>query len=192
MESLYIENGGTVSGAITAFLIWGAQFEVGSFPTSYIPTTTGTLARSADVCSITGANFNSFYNQPEGTVIVHGDSASGNGSRWCGTGPSLAVRAFELYGKTNLVYFESSGATENSIGAITLPTKFGLACKLNDFQGVRNGTLGGADTNATMPSPTTFHIGSLLGSIEFLNGCIISLRYYRKRLPNAKLAQLTA
>jgi hypothetical protein len=180
---------GSTSNSVLASL---CQVEAGSFPTSYIPTTTGTLARSADVCSITGANFNSFYNQPEGTVIVHGDSASGNGSRWCGTGPSLAVRAFELYGKTNLVYFESSGATENSIGAITLPTKFGLACKLNDFQGVRNGTLGGADTNATMPSPTTFHIGSLLGSIEFLNGCIISLRYYRKRLPNAKLAQLTA
>jgi hypothetical protein len=184
-----------INGTATSYLgdgtsgihVWGAQLEAGSFATSYIPTTTAPLARSADVCSITGGDFNSFYNQPEGTVIVHGDSASGNGSRWCGTSPA---RAFELFGKTGLTYFESSGSTTNSIGAITLPTKFGLACKLNDFQGVRNGTLGGADTNATMPSPTTFNFGNL-NAVDYLNGCIVSLRYYKKRLPNAKLAQLT-
>jgi len=176
-----------VAGSI--YGVWGAQLEAGSFPTSYIPTVASSVVRSADVCSITGASFTSFYNQSEGTVIVNGDSAGASGSRWCGTGP---IRAFELYGKTSLVYFESSGVSENTIGAISLPTKFGLACKLNDFQGVRNGTLGGADTNATMPSPTTFHIGNLLGASSWLNGCIVSIRYYRKRLTNAKLQSLTA
>jgi hypothetical protein len=197
VSAIYTPTGATglksigfiISGTLTETASFDTpQIEAGAFPTSYIPTTIGPATRSADVCSITGGDFSRFYNQPEGTVIVHGDSASVNGSRWCGTGPT---RAFELYGKTNLVYYESSGGTENTIGAISLPTKFGLACKLNDFQGVRNGTLGGADTNTTMPSPTTFHIGSLFGSIGVLNGCIISLRYYKKRLPDAKLAQLT-
>jgi hypothetical protein len=173
----------------SGLFLWGAQLEAGSFATSYIPTTTASVVRSDDVCSITGDAFSGFYNQSEGTVIVNGDSAGASGSRWCGTSPT---RAFELYGKTNLVYFESSGITETPIGAISLPTKFGLACKLNDFQGVRNGTLGGADTNATMPSPTTFHIGNLLGTSSWLNGCISSIRYFKKRLPNAKLQTLTA
>jgi len=37
--------------------VWGGQIEEGSFATSYIPTTTATVTRAADVASITGTNF---------------------------------------------------------------------------------------------------------------------------------------
>ena len=49
---------------------WGAQLEAGAFPTSYIPTTTATVTRSADVCSISGSNFSSWYRQDEGTMFA--------------------------------------------------------------------------------------------------------------------------
>jgi hypothetical protein len=66
---------GTGTGTV---LIWGAQTEVGSFPTSYIPTTTATATRSADVASITGANFSSWYNHDEGTLRASASIRGGN------------------------------------------------------------------------------------------------------------------
>lgn len=58
------------AGSAQTFIAWGAQIEAGAFATSYIPTTTATATRAADVASITGANFSSWYNQTEGTVFA--------------------------------------------------------------------------------------------------------------------------
>jgi hypothetical protein len=51
-------------------LVWAPQLEVGTFRTSYIPTTSSTVTRAADVTSITGNNFSSWYNQDEGTIFT--------------------------------------------------------------------------------------------------------------------------
>jgi hypothetical protein len=61
-------NSSTGDGT-SGIYIWGAQLEAGAFPTSYIPTTTASVTRSADVASIAGSNFSRWYNQSEGTMF---------------------------------------------------------------------------------------------------------------------------
>ena len=48
--------------------IWGAQFESGSYPTSYIPTSGSTATRSADVCN--GAGTSAEFNDSEGVLFA--------------------------------------------------------------------------------------------------------------------------
>jgi len=62
-------------------LLWGAQMEAGSNATSYIPTTTATVTRNADVINKTGVS--SLIGQTEGTIFwdvkdLTGSTSSGN------------------------------------------------------------------------------------------------------------------
>jgi len=56
--------------------IWGAQLEAGSYPTSYIPTTSASVTRNADVISKTGIS--SLIGQTEGTLFVDVDFTHNN------------------------------------------------------------------------------------------------------------------
>ena len=61
--------------------LWGEQLELSStysnvtayIPTSYIPTTATTVTRSADMASMTGNNFTSWFNSTQGTLYVECD-----------------------------------------------------------------------------------------------------------------------
>ncbi len=58
----------TFTGTTTDVLYgWGAQTETGSIATSYIPTTTGSVTRNADVINVTGA-VSGCIGQTEGTI----------------------------------------------------------------------------------------------------------------------------
>jgi hypothetical protein len=190
-------SNGTLSSTPTAGLdcyIWGIQAETGSFPTSYIPTTTGSLTRSADVCSITGGNFNNFYNQSEGTFLSSTQLFSiGNdysASYWNVFNPPNYMRV-SVYNQTStqeFSYLQNNDGTLNST-VTSEPSRISRtagAYKLNNARIVKNGTLGVLDT--------TFTPYSNLISLSIMSqasGTINSLRYYRKRLPDAKLQALT-
>jgi hypothetical protein len=181
--------------------IWGAQLEVGSFATSYIPTTTGSLARSADVCSITGGNFTGMWNQSEGTLLAQTQKTSTNSNAFVISASdnsfnnetdlrySSVSQVGSLMNVSNVNQLIGFGANITSGAAV----KQSIAYKLNDCAYAANGASPISDTSALIPTVDRLTIGNVAvaGQAFYLNGQIAAIRYYKKRLPNAKLAQLT-
>ena len=184
----------TVTGSVTQ-----AQLEVGAFVTSYIPTTTASVVRSADICSITGSDFTNFYNQSEGTIVGSGltnqptavagtelfkssDGTNNNRIQFGMTNfPGQAIRPFIVASGT-VTYSSPQGTA-----TVGVERKVGTAYKTNDAISAFNGTLGTQDTSVTIP--TNCNQANLFSGLG--NGTISSLRYYKKRLADAKLQTLT-
>jgi hypothetical protein len=192
-------NRAYLGDGVQSSLIWGAQLELGSFPTSYIPTTTASVVRSADVCSITGSDFSGFYNQSEGTLLTNAMIANlvgeNRGIAQIDNGDNLQ--------HIRIVYGNTSGGFHNSVRANDIATQLGnnagaanVSQKLIiSYQGTSYaGTVNGAVvTTATRTQPTglsILRIGTLAGPF-YIGGHIAAIRYYKKRLPNTKLQSLT-
>ena len=198
-------GGGSTLGIDATLYVWGAQVEAGSFATSYIPTTTSTLARAADTCNITGDAFNSFYNQSEGTLFADvsglmNTTLTGNRA-FVSISDGTYINFFFIYKNAGSALIRGEGWT-NSANQFNYPNtyspstqyKVALGFKTNDANIAFNGTLGTTDTSVTMP--TTMNRLELRDPTGAAGGQptghIAAIRYYKKRLPNAKLQALTA
>jgi hypothetical protein len=191
-------------GSSQTVLWWGAQLEVGSFPTSYIPTTTGSVVRSADVCNITGGDFTGFYNQSEGTLFA---DVSGLMTGALGGNRGIAVitdgtyaNKFEIVKSANVGNIRAEGRTgsvdqfsfSNNYAPFT-QYKVALGVKTNDTNAAFNGSLQITDTSVTLPSTMNrLEFRDATGGVGGQPSChLAAIRYYKKRLPNAKLQALT-
>ena len=174
--------------------IWGAQLEAGSFPTSYIPTTTAAVTRNADVASITGSAFSGWYRQDEGTVFSEGTLL---------TTPALPGPVVVLRDPTaasrHQVLLNSAAIVANAVvqasfsAAYTAQTKSGFAYALNNAAFVSNLTALQTDTTCLMPSGI---VAATIGKFDFgggqsHNGCIKRITYWPQRLANSTLQQIT-
>jgi hypothetical protein len=181
----------------SGILVWGAQLEAGSFPTSYIPTTTGSVVRSADVCSIAGGDFTSFYNQSEGTMLTNAFTPASGDRTVLAADDNTANEMIRLRTEgTNPFFKVTDGGSELvaiDAGTVSANTSFKLigAYKLDDFASSINGGAAVTDTSGTTPTVDRMRIGAGQGG-NTMCGCVASLRFYKKRLPNAKLQSLTA
>jgi hypothetical protein len=57
---------------VSGVLFWGAQLEVGSAATSYIPTVAATVTRSADGWNLLGTDMATIWNQSQGSMVASG------------------------------------------------------------------------------------------------------------------------
>jgi len=189
------------------FLASLCQFEAGSFPTSYIPTTTASVVRSVDLCSITGSDFTGFYNQPEGTY--QGAYSFISGFSITGKAPILVQASNNTFNERNGIVNPTSsfsqsldtvvGATFTRIStsnvlSSTLLNKVAGAYKAgSNAIVINNGVLVAGSPAAITSLANRLDIGNLHVNppANTLCGHIASIRYYKKRLSNAKLQSLT-
>lgn len=177
------------------------QLEAGAFATSYIPTVASQVTRTADVATITGANFSQWYNQSEGTFVVDFDTimlfpASTAPTQVLSVSDGTSNNRMTIFCHADLVggQVRQGGATQAQLYFSSIPSgvnKAFLAYKTNDVAATFNGAVAQVDTSATIPTVDRMGIG-IAPSSAYLNGHIRSIRYYPTRLSNAQLQALTA
>ena len=196
------ENPLFLCGSVNSLLVWGVQFELGAFPTSYIPTSGSTATRSKDDALITGGSFESWINKNEGTWLID--------FRTLGSGSGL-LSISATGGSVNERYMMLNIATDGIVSAAVVDggvlqtnesifftptqtaqfTKAIFAVKDNDFAITANGLTPVTDTSGTVynsPTQLRFAYGNVSSTpYAHFKTCI----YYPKRLTNAQLQTLT-
>lgn len=175
--------------------IWGAQSEAGSYATSYIPTTSASVTRNADVISKTGIS--SLIGQTEGVLFLdyqplnvvdaypidfqlqyNGDnSVNGVTIYHAGNTPAITVRS-----GGSIIF--SATLTATTVGT---RNKIAIAYKNNSFAVYQNGVLKASQSTGIVPA--------ILNEIRINDGnrnySINSASVWKTRLSNTQLAQLT-
>jgi hypothetical protein len=183
----------------SGLFVFGAQVEVGSVATSYIPTTTGSITRNADVISLSGA-VSGCIGQTEGTIyaevvlsrvnanplITISDGSDTNRIQIAFASPTSLVAIIRI-------------ATVNVNYTVTIPTipatggvyKMALGYKTDDYCFALNGTAYANATSRGVPACNKIGLGTSATDGTFLNDRIRAAALYTTRLTDSELAALT-
>jgi hypothetical protein len=180
---------------------WGAQLETGSVATSYIPTTTGSVTRNADVVLVSGAVSGSI-GQTQGTIYAEVDVRN-----WVNLGRIFSIsdgtsnnRIMTLFNTSNRfrVIIDISGSSAQAdISSASLSNgihKIAVGYAANDVVFYVDGVLVGSDITANIPACSQVFLGKIetSASTNFINDRILDAALYTTRLSNAELAALTS
>lgn len=173
---------------------WGFQLEQASFPSSYIPTTTASVARAGDTITRT---IGSEISQSTGTMFAEFNPYDVSGNNFVvGLDDTTTNEYVWMYHAATATLWRvvDGGATQASIstGATSAGTfhKVAGAYATNDLAVAKDGTLATPDTNGTLPTTTRMTLGSRAGS-DALFGHIRRLSYFPERKSNAELQRMT-
>ena len=198
----------SATNSFTNVLIWGAQAEGGSYPTSYIPTTSSSATRVADACFKTGIS--SLIGQTEGTMFVDfyynlaNNTPSGSDKGIMTIRPNGGSYNNEIallyYGDEGSSFGKTIQATVSVGGAVqcnlktpqTLTNgyyKVAFAYKQNDFAFYVNGVQIGTDNSGSVPTCDELYLVDPLRINP--NTTIKEAIIFKTRLTNAELASIT-
>ena len=190
---------------IADILIWGAQLEVGSYATSYIPTLGAAVTRGADACSKTGIS--SLIGQTEGTMFIEVEN---NPSAYLFSPPNNVIFAsinsgdylnnfhFTTDNASVYVYCNAIGGTLQAAIGSTLPTtatlKMAVTYTSSAIKFFLNGVLVGTDTSFTLPSGMSrIDVGFMGGQLDSqrMRGRTNQFLLFKTALTDAQSIELT-
>jgi hypothetical protein len=181
--------------------VWGAQLEANSsYATSYIPTTSASVTRNADVISKTGIS--SLIGQTEGTLFWEGqgNTQSTGDDLWIldasANDTSTAVLLYYVHSSGYINCYINNGSSYVNLGApitITDNNKVAVGYKSGDFVMYVNGTQVDSNTSATaIPSGMNqVAFNKWLGVTGLQKQSTKAAALWKTRLTNVQLAQLT-
>jgi hypothetical protein len=179
----------TGDGTSGAFF-WGAQLEEAAFASSYIPTVASTVTRAADQVTAT-TSFSGAH-----SLFVETGANSGTGSYFFHLRGATSGNETILWKPSAVnAYMASGGNVEanQSVGSlIATGQKVAARFDTNNVRGASNGTLGTADTSATLPvgTLTTANFGSS-GPGSFMDGYFRRAAIFPSALTDAQLQGIT-
>jgi hypothetical protein len=180
------------------FLAYGFQLEQGSYATSYIPTTSASVTRNADVISKTGI---SSLIGTEFTVFLDAyETIGGASTRYFvlkGTGGTYAnALLIEGNSSNQLVITLLNSSSSTVFGALSSPLtngqrfKLAVTCKNNDFAVYVNGSQIATQTSGTVPTTSDLYLGYYTDYSDNYSK-INATALWKQRLTNSQLEQLT-
>ena len=193
----FTPTAGTLTLTVTGTVQYG-QLEIGTRPTTWIPTTGSTAQRGADQINMTGTNFSSWYNQPEGTFVAEcalvNPSAVGTAGRLLvTTSGGVANRVIDLsFNTTSWSSFNGTASFTTSGAPINYPiNKVAAGYKSGDYTLTQNGLATATRTDTILNTPNQLNIGNLNAGSQ-PNGTIRRIRYWNIKLTAAQEQALTS
>ena len=189
---------GVVSGLVGANIyIQHAQLEVGSYPTSIIPTSGSAVTRVGDSCN-NGAN-SQVINSTEGVLYAEmsalaNDSTNRYISVSDGTNTNRIILRFSTANRIRIdsVVGTNQFNAETNVNANQF-YKAAFSYKQNEFKFYINGVLIGSSTSGNVPSSNTYNLVAYQNPSggEVFYGETRDLRIYNTSLTDAELQALT-
>jgi len=178
-------------------LIWGAQFEAGSYTTSHIPTSGSIETRSADFCNLSGTSAE--FNDSEGVLFAEIEALANDLTRRDisindGTTSNRVVLRYDNSSNRLRVFVNGTSDSITVTGyTITDTLKIAYKYKVNDYAIWVNGTEAGTNTSSTdIPSGLDLLNFDQGNNTNNFYGKVKQLIYFNEALSDSELQTLTS